>query len=160
MYCIYDNCCSLQRQLSAARAESETSAKRISQHNFTVSQKKGQIETLSQELHDKEALIAKLEQEQELAVAREGSAKGELEHEQDILKVTVEAAELRDKLQQAEEEKWEAVSAVRELETAQEDNRWLQSWMTELREKQTIVTVSSVLVYSSCTTIYILSFLY
>ena len=69
---------------------------------------------------------------------------------------------LRDKLEEAEEGKWEAMSAMRELETAQEHNRWLQSWMTELREKQTIIMVSSILMYSAktCTTIYILSFLY
>ena len=74
--------------------------------------------------------------------------------------MTAEVTKLRDKLEEAEEGKWEAVSAMRELETAQEDNRWLQSWMTELREKQTIVMVSSILMYSGCTTIYILSFLY
>ena len=124
----------LQHQLSTARAECESNTKEIGQHELTVNQKEEKIETLSQQLQEKEALIAKLEQE--LAVAREAGAKQELEHEQGILKATVEAAELRDKLKEAEEGKWKA---MRRLETAQTESKWLQSWMTELGEKQTII---------------------
>ena len=78
---------SSQHQLSTARAECD-------QHKLTVNQKEQKIETLSQQLQEKEALIARLEQE--LAVAREGGTKQELEHEQGILKVTTEATELRE----------------------------------------------------------------
>ena len=91
--------CSSQHQLSTARAECESNANEICQHKFTVNQKERKIETLSQQLQEKEALIARLEQE--LAVAREGGTKQELEHEQGILKVTIEATELREKLEEA-----------------------------------------------------------
>ena len=95
------------------------------------------MKTLSQEVQKQESLIAKLEQE--LAAAREGGAKRELELLQRILKVTDEAAGLRNKLEEAKEEKWDV---VRKMEVAQVENKLLQTWMTELRGQQTAYKVS------------------
>ena len=127
-----------QHQLSTARAECESNAKEIGQHKLTVHQKEEKVKTLSQELQKQESLIAKLERE--LAAAREGGATRELELLQRIVKVTDEAAGLRDKLEEAKEEKWEA---VKKMEVAQVENKLLQGWMTELRGQQTAITVSS-----------------
>ena len=127
----------LQHQLSTARTECERNTKEIGQHKSIVSQKEEKIETLSQEVHKQESLIAKLEQE--LAAAREGGAKRELELLQRIVKETDEAAGLRSKLEEAKEEKWEA---VRKMEVAQVENKLLQTWMTELRGQQTAYKVS------------------
>ena len=127
----------LQHQLSTARTECERNTKEIGQHKSIISQKEEKIETLSQEVQKQESLIAKLEQE--LAAAREGGAKRELELLQRIVKETDEAAGLRNKLEEAKEEKWEA---VRKMEVAQVENKLLQTWMTELRGQQTAYKVS------------------
>ena len=127
----------LQHQLSTARTECECTAKEIGQHKSVVSQKEEKIKTLSQEVQEQEALIAKLEQE--LSAAREGGAKQELELLQRIVKETDEAAGLRSKLEEAKEEKWEA---VRKMKVAQVENKLLQTWMTELRGQQTAYKVS------------------
>ena len=127
----------LQHQLSTARTECERNTKEIGQHKSIVSQKEEKIKTLSQEVQKQESLIAKLEQE--LSAAREGGAKLELELLQRIVKVTDEAAGLRNKLEEAKEEKWEA---VRKMEVAQVENKLLQTWMTELRGQQTAYKVS------------------
>ena len=95
------------------------------------------MKTLSQELQKQETVIAKLERE--LAAAKEGGAKRELELLQRIFKVTDEAAGLRDKLEEAKEEKWEA---VRKMEVTQVENKLLQGWMTELRGQQSAYRVS------------------
>ena len=100
------------------------------------------MKTLSQELQKQEFLIAKLERE--LASAREGGATRELELLQRIFKVTDEATGLRDKLEEAKEEKWEA---VRKMEVAQLENKLLQGWMTELRGQQKAYKVSSSMTY-------------
>ena len=102
------------------------------------------MKTLSQELQKQESLIAKLERE--LAAAKEGGAKRELE----LLKVTDEAAGLRDKLEEAKEEKWEA---VRKMEVAQVENKLLQGWMTELRGQQRAYRVSCARTYRYLCTI-------
>ena len=127
----------LQHQLSTARTESERNTKEIGQHKSIVSQKEKKIKTLSQEVQKQESLIVKLEQQ--LAAAREGGAKLELELLQRILKVTDEAAGLRNKLEEAKEEKWDA---VRKMEVAQVENKLLQTWMTELTGQQTAYKVS------------------
>lgn len=119
--------CFSQNQLSLVNAECEMKAKQINQHKLAVSQKEGEIKILSQQLQEQEALIAKLDQK--LAAAREGSAKEELELEQGILKATDEAADLKNKLEDAEEGRQEA---VREVEAAQMESKLLQSWMTQL----------------------------
>ena len=106
------------------------------------------MKTLSQELQKQESLIAKLDQE--LAAAKEGGATRELELLQRIVKVTDEAAGLRDKLEEAKEEKWEA---VKKMEVAQVENKLLQGWMTELRGQQTAITVSSARTYPYLCTI-------
>ena len=137
-----------QHQLSTARTEQECNTKEIGQHKFIINQKEEKIKTLSQQLQKQESLIAKLEQE--LATAREGGATRELELLQRIVKVTDEATGLRDKLEEAKEEKWEA---VRKMEVAQAENNLLQGWMTELRGQQTAIKVSS-------TTIYLLLLVY
>ena len=116
--------------------------KEIDQYKLTVSQREEEIETLSQQLQEKEAFIAKLEQK--LSAAWEGGAQRQLDLEEHVLKVTDEAAGLREKLEEAEEGKQEA---VREMETAQMECKWLQSWMTEPGEQQTAIKVSSVLHY-------------
>ena len=100
------------------------------------------MKTFSQELQKQESLIAKLERE--LAAAREGGATRELELLQRIVKVTDEAAGLRDKLEEAKEEKWEA---VKKMEVAQAENKLLQGWMTELSRQQTAYKVSSSTIY-------------
>ena len=137
--------CSLfsQHQLSTARTEQECNTKEIGQHKLIISEKEEKMKTLSQELQKQESLIAKLERE--LAAAREGGATRELELLQCIVKVTDEAAGLRDKLEEAKEEKWEA---VRKMEAGQAENKLLQDWMTELREQQTAYKVSSASTYS------------
>ena len=112
----------LQHQLSTARTECEHNTKEIGQHKSIVSQKEEKIKVLSQEVQKQESLIAKLEQE--LAAARRGGAKLELELLQRILKVTDEAAGLRNELEEAKKEKWEA---VREMEVGQVDNKLLQT---------------------------------
>jgi len=142
--------CSLfsQHQLSTARTEQECNTKEIGQHKFILNQKEEKIKTLSQQLQKQESLIAKLEQE--LATAREGGATRELELLQHIVKVTDEAAGLRDKLEEAKEEKWEA---VRKMEVAQAENKLLQGWMTELRGQQTAIKVSSTTTYCYLCTI-------
>ena len=60
------------------------------------------------------------------------------------MKVTDEAAGLRDKLVEAREEKWEA---MRKMETAQVENELLQGWMTELGGQQTAYKVCSARTY-------------
>ena len=137
-----------QHQLSTPRTEHECNTKEIGQHKLIISEKEEKMKTLSQELQKQESLIAKLERE--LAAAREGGATLELELLQRIVKVTDEAAGLRDKLEEAKEEKWEA---VRKMEVAQVENKLLQAWMTELRGQQTAYKVSStLLVYYSAAT--------
>ena len=106
------------------------------------------MKTLSQELQKQESLIAKLERE--LSVAREGGAKRELELLQHIFKMTDEAAGLRDKLEEAKEEKWEA---EKKMEVAQVENKLLQGWMTELRKQQGAYRVSSARMYRYLSTV-------
>ena len=101
------------------------------QHKLAVSCKEEEIKTLSQQLQ-------KLQQE--LAVARKSGTKRELELEQHILKVTDEAVELRDKLEEAEERKQEA---VKKMEAAQVESKVLQTWVKELRGQQTAFKVSA-----------------
>ena len=141
-------CCSSQHQLSTARAECENNTKEIGQHQLTVHQKEEKVISLSQELQKQESLIAKLERE--LAAARESGATRELELLQRIVKVTDEAAGLRDKLEEAKEEKWEA---VKKMEVAQVENKLLQAWMTELRGQQIGYKVSSTTIYCYLCTI-------
>ena len=100
------------------------------------------MKTLSQQLQKQESLIAKLERE--LAAAREGGATRELQLLQRIVMVTDEATGLRDKLEEAQEEKWEA---VRKMEVAQVENKLLQGWITELRGQQSAYRVSSARTY-------------
>ena len=128
---------SSQHQISTARVERERNAKEINQHKLTISQKEEDIETLSQQLHEQEALIAKLEQE--AAVAAVAGAKQERELFQRILKMTDKADELRDKLEEAREGR---EGAVRELEAAQLESKLLQTQMKELRQQQAKVEVS------------------
>ena len=64
--------------------------------------------------------------------------------------MTDEATGLRDKLEEAKEEKWEA---VRKMEVAQAENKLLQGWMTELRGQQTAIKVSSARTYPYLCTI-------
>ena len=65
--------------------------------------------------------------------------------------MTDEAAGLRDKLEEAKEEKWEA---VRKMEAAQVENKLLQGWMTELSGQQTAYKVNSTMIYRYlCTTV-------
>lgn len=130
-------CGSSQHQISTARVERESNAKEINQHKLTISQKEEDIKTLSQQLQDQEALIAKLEQES--AVAREGGDKRELELLQRILKMTDKADELRDKLEEAREVRQ---GAVRELEAVQLESKLLQTHMAELRQQQAKLEVS------------------
>ena len=106
------------------------------------------MKTLSQELQKQESLIAKLERE--LSAAREGGAKRELELLQRIFKMTDEAAGLRDKLEEAKEEKWEA---VRKMEVAQVENKLLQGWMTELSGQQSAYRVRSARTYHYLSTV-------
>ena len=131
-----------QHQLSTARVECESNTKEIGQHKLNVHQKEEKVKTLSQELQKQESLIGKLERE--LAAAKEGGATRELELLQHVVKVTDEAAGLRDKLEKAKEEKWEA---VRKMEVAHVENKLLQGWMTELRGQQTSYKVSSARTY-------------
>ena len=137
-----------QHQLSTSKTEHECNTKEIGQRKFIINQKEEEIKTLSQQLQKQESLIAKLEQE--LAAAREGGATREFELLQCIVKVTDEATGLRDKLEEAKEEKWEA---LRKMEVAQAENKLLQGWMTELRGQQTAIKVSA-------TTIYLLLLVY
>lgn len=130
-------CGSSQHQISTARVERESNAKEINQHKLTISQKEEDIKTLSQQLQDQEALIAKLEQES--AVASEGGDKRELELLQRILKMTDKADELRDKLEEAREVRQ---GAVRELEAVQLESKLLQTHMAELRQQQAKLEVS------------------
>ena len=127
-------CDSSQHQISTARLERESNAKEINQHKLTISQKEEDIETLSQQLQEQEALVAKLEQESAVA-----GAKQELEQFQRILKMTDKADELRDKLEEAREGR---EGAVRELQDAQLESKLLQTQMTELRQQQAKVEVS------------------
>ena len=141
MYCMCmddDFHCSSQHQLSTARVECESKEKEISQHKLTISQREEEIKSLLQQLQKQSALITKLDMES--AVAREGqrSTKRELELEERILKVTDKAAELRNKLEEAEEGRREAVM---KMEDAQVERKLLQSQMAELREQQAKVKV-------------------
>ena len=131
-----------QHQLSTAKTEHECNTKEIGQHKLIISQKEEKIKTLSQQLQKQESLTAKLEQE--LAAAREGGAKQELELLKHVVKVTDEAAGLRDKLEEAKEEKWEA---VRKMDAAQVENKLLQGWMTELSGQKTAYKVNSTMIY-------------
>lgn len=58
--------------------------------------------------------------------------------------MTNEAAELRDKLQEVEESKQEA---VRDMEAAETENALLRNWMIELREQEEALNVSCAHVY-------------
>ena len=127
-------CGSSQHQISTARLECESNAKEINQHKLTIRRKEEDIETLSQQLQEQEALIAKLEQESAVA-----GAKQERELLQRILKMTDKADELRDKLEEAREGR---EGAVRELEAAQLESKLLQTQMKELRQQQAKVEVS------------------
>ena len=71
----------------------------------------------------------------ESALASEG---GDLQLQERILKVEDEAAELRNKLEEAEAGRREA---VRKMETAQVESKLLQGQMAELREQQAKVKV-------------------
>ena len=106
------------------------------------------MKTLSQELQKQESLIATLERE--LSAAREGGAERELELLQRIFKMTDEAAGLRDKLEEAKEEKWEA---VRKMEVALVENKLLQGWMTELSGQQSAYRVRSARTYRYLSTV-------
>jgi len=88
-----------------------------------------EIKILSRQLQEQKDLITKLEHDS--VVARE--PKQELELEKCILKMTEEAAELRDKLEEAEEGRWEA---VKEMEAAQVEIKLLQYQVAKLREYQ------------------------
>ena len=55
-----------------------------------------------------------------------------------------EAAELRDKLQEVEESKQEA---VRDMEAVETENALLRNWMIELREQEEALNVSCADVY-------------
>ena len=140
-------CCSSQHQLSTARAKCEKNTSEIGQHKLTVHQKEEKVKTLSQELQKQESLVAKLERE---IAARKGGATRELELLQHIVMVTDEATGLRDKLEEAKEEKWEA---VRKMEVAQVENKLLQGWITELRGQQKAYKVSSARTYLCMCTI-------
>ena len=129
--------CYSQHQLSTARSKCESNEKEIGQHKLIISQREDKIKTLSNQLQAQEAFIAQLEQES--ARVKDGNTKRELELEEHILKVTNEAAELRDKLQQVEESKQEA---VRNMEAVQTENVLLQNWMIELREQEEALNVS------------------
>ena len=107
------------------------------------------VKKISQELKKQESLIAKLERE--LAATREGGAKREQELLQRIFEMTDEAAGMKDKLEEANEEKW---GAVRKMEIAQVENKLLQSWMKELREEWTAFKVSFVLTFVYTTVSY------
>ena len=133
--------CSTQCWLSTARHECDSKEKEIGQHKLTISRKKEEIKSLFQQLQKQKALITKLDMES--AVAREGqrSTKRELELEERILKVTDRAAELRKKLEEAEEGRREA---VRKIEDAQLESKLLQSQMAELRKQHAKVKVSYV----------------
>ena len=128
--------------------ECESNTKKIGQHNLIVHQKEEKVKILSQELQKQESLIAKLERE--LAAAKEGGAKRELELLQRIFKMTDEAAGLRDKLEEAKEEKWEA---EKKMEVAQVENKLLHGWMTELRGQQSAYRVRSARTYCYLCTI-------
>ena len=130
--------CSTQCRLSTARHECDSKEKEIGQHKLTISRKEEEIKTLFQQLQKQKALITKLDMES--AVAREGqrSIKQQLELEERILKVTDKAAELRNKLEEAEEGRREAVM---KMEDAQVERKLLQSQMAELREQQAKVKV-------------------
>ena len=138
-----------QHQLSTARAECESINKEIDQHRLIVRQKEEMVKKISQELKKQESLIAKLERE--LAATREGGAKREQELLQCIFEMTDEAAGMKDKLEEANEEKW---GAVRKMEIAQVENKLLQSWMKELREEWTAFKVSFVLTFVYTTVSY------
>lgn len=131
--------CSSQHLLSTARHECEGKEREIGQHMLMISQREQEIKSLFQQLQKQKALITKLDMES--AVAREGhsSAKQELELEECILKVTDKADELRNKLEETEEGRREA---VRKMEDAQMEIKLLQSQMAELREQQAKVKVS------------------
>ena len=74
-----------------------------------------EIKTLSQELQKQEVLIQKLKQKSTV-VYREGGAEQELELIQQLFQATGEVAGLREKLEKAEEGKWDA---EREIKAAQ-----------------------------------------
>jgi len=100
----------------------------IKQHKVLIDQREEEIKSLSQQIQKMETLIQELEQES--ARTMDSSTEQQLELEEHILRVTGEAAELRDKLEEVKEESWEA---AREIEAAQVENEVLQSWMVELR---------------------------
>ena len=127
---------SFQHQLSTARVECESKEKEIGQHKLTISQRDEEIKILHQQLQKDETLIAKLGMES--AVADEGGDKQDLQLQERILKVEDEAAELRNKLEEAEAGRREA---VRKMETAQVETKLLQGQMAELREQQAKVKV-------------------
>ena len=118
---------SSQDQLSTTRQESE-------RETFTISQKEEEIETLSQQLQDHEACIVKLERES--ALVRESDTKRELELEEYILKMRDEAAELRNKLEEAEEGRQEVVGKT---EAAQLESELLQQWKRKFSEHDEVL---------------------
>ena len=122
--------CTFQHQLSNARVERESNAKEIGQHKLTIAQREGEMKTLQLQLHKQETLIQKLDQGS--AVVREGSASQELELQQKLFQVTSEAAELREKLEKAEEGKQDA---VREMEATWVKSDIVQRRMVELGEQ-------------------------
>ena len=114
---------SSQDQLSTTRQESE-------RKTVTISQKEEEIKTLSQQLQDHEARIVKLERESAL-VRESRDTKRELELEEYILKVRDEATELRNKLEEAEEGRQEAIGR---MEAAQLESELLQQWKPKFSE--------------------------
>ena len=92
---------------------------------LTISQSEQEIKSLFQQLQKQKAFITKLDMES--AVAREGhsSAKQELQLEECILKVTDKADELRNKLEETEEGRREAVRKMEDVQM--EIARWQSS---------------------------------
>lgn len=118
---------SSQDQLSTTRQESE-------RETLTISQKEEEIKTLSQQVQDHEARIVKLERES--ALVRESDTKRELELAEYILKERDEATELRNKLEEAEEGRQEAIGR---MEAAQLESELLQQWKPKFTEHDEVL---------------------
>ncbi len=122
--------------MSAAKQESEAKAREMEVLKQTIALKEGEVKGLHTQLQSQEALLQRL-LTQPLQNA-EPDPTQELEVEEELKGLTVEVAELRARLVEAEDVKQEA---QRQMEVAQLESKLLLELTTELRAARQPPTV-------------------
>ena len=124
-----------QNQLSAARQESEAKATEMEALKQTIAHKEGEMKGLCTQLKSQEALLQGLLTHPP-PVAKPDPTQ-DLEVEEELKRLTIEVAELRARLVEAEDVKQEA---QRQMEVAQLESRLLQEFTTELKAARQLST--------------------